>query len=68
MHGDDYYVVKADADREVRVIPESDRRYTEREVIQFVRAFHLDTVQGRYSRELLDWCDKWVDENVRRPI
>ena len=38
--------------------------YTKNEVKMLIKAFHLDSVQGRYSKELLEFCDKWIVENL----
>ena len=40
-----------------------DRTYTLDEVIMLIKAFHLDTQEGIYSKELLDWCNKWIEDN-----
>jgi len=45
-----------------------DKTYTLDEVITFIKAFHLDTQKGIYSKELLDWCNKWIKDNVQNPI
>jgi hypothetical protein len=42
-----------------------DRTYTLDEVITLIKAFHLDTQEGRYSKELLDWCNKWIEDNIK---
>jgi len=43
-------------------------KFTTEEVITLLKAFHLDSVDGRYSKSLLDWCDKWIDYNVYKNI
>lgn len=45
-----------------------DRTYTLDEVITLIKAFHLDTQEGKYSKELLDWCNKWIEDNIKKPI
>jgi hypothetical protein len=44
------------------------RTYTLDEVITLIKAFHLDTQEGKYSKELLDWCNKWIEDNIKNPI
>jgi hypothetical protein len=44
------------------------RTYTLDEVITLIKAFHLDTQEGKYSKELLDWCNKWIEDNIKKPI
>ena len=44
------------------------KKYTLDEVIVFIKAFHLDTQEGRYSKELLEWCNQWIENNVKNPI
>lgn len=45
-----------------------DRTYTLDEVIMFIKAFHLDIQEGRYSKELLEWCNQWIENNIKNPI
>ena len=42
--------------------------FTIEEVIVLLKAFHLDSVNGQYSKELLDWCNNWIDYNVKEKI
>ncbi len=45
-----------------------DRTYTLDEVITIIKAFHLDTQEGKYSKELLEWCNQWIENNIKNPI
>ncbi len=38
--------------------------FTRKEVIDILAAFHLDWMGGRYSREMLEWRDNWINTNV----
>lgn len=38
--------------------------YTEEEVNMLIKAFHLDVLKGKYSKEDLDWCNNWLKENL----
>lgn len=43
--------------------------YSEDEVKTLIKAFHLDSVEGKYGKDLLDWCNKWLSENLyKKPI
>jgi hypothetical protein len=42
-----------------------DRTYTLDEVITLIKAFHLDTQEGKYSKELLEWCNQWIEDNMK---
>lgn len=53
--------------KKLRKITE-DRTYTLDEVIKLIKAFHLDTQEGKYSKELLDWCNKWIEDSIKNPI
>ena len=44
------------------------KKFTTEELITNLRAFHLDSVDGCYSKELLDWCNNWIDYNVKEII
>ena len=44
---------------------ESKKTYTFEEVEIFIKAFHLDVVEGRYSKELLSWCNDWIYKNFQ---
>jgi hypothetical protein len=33
-----------------------------------LKAFHLDSVDGRYNKELLDWCNNWINYNIKETI
>lgn len=45
-----------------------ENKFTTEEVIVLLKAFHLDSVKGQYSKELLDWCNSWIDYNIKKPI
>jgi len=45
-----------------------EKTFTAEEVIVLLKAFHLDTVEGRYSKELLDWCNNWINYNIKETI
>lgn len=45
-----------------------EKKYTLDEVITFIKAFHLDVKEGQYSKELLDWCNQWIENNIKNPI
>ena len=42
--------------------------YTEEEVITLLKAFHLDSVEGCYSKKLLDFCNNWIEYNIKETI
>ncbi len=45
-----------------------EKNFTTEQVIILIKAFHLDSVQGRYNKELLNWCNNWIDYNVKEKI
>ena len=45
-----------------------EKKFTTEEVITLLKAFHLDSVKGRYSKELLEWCNNWIDYNIKEKI
>lgn len=45
-----------------------EKKHTLDEVIVFIKAFHLDVKEGQYSKELLDWCNQWIENNIKNPI
>lgn len=45
-----------------------EKNFTTEQVIILIKAFHLDSVQGRYNKELLNWCNNWIDYNVKESI
>ena len=45
-----------------------EKNFTTEEVIVLLKAFHLDSVEGRYSKELLDWCNNWINYNIKETI
>jgi hypothetical protein len=45
-----------------------EKNFTTEEVIVLLKAFHLDSVDGKYSKELLDWCNNWIDYNIKKKI
>ena len=42
----------------------SKETYTEEQIITIIKAFHLDSVEGNYSKELLMFCNNWINNNV----
>jgi len=52
----------------IEMSKKEEKKYTLNEVITIIKAFHLDTQEGRYSKELLDWCNKWIEDNIKNPI
>lgn len=42
--------------------------YTQEEVIILLKAFHLDSVEGCYSKKLLDFCNNWIEYNIKKNI
>jgi|TARA_B100000768_G_scaffold168194_1_gene172886 hypothetical protein len=42
----------------------SKEKYTEEQVITIIKAFHLDSVKGNYSKELLMFCNNWIKNNI----
>lgn len=45
-----------------------EKNFTTEEVIVLLKAFHLDSVDGKYNKELLDWCDNWINYNIKETI
>lgn len=45
-----------------------DKIFSTEDVITLLKAFHLDTVNGQYNKKLLDWCNNWIDYNVKNTI
>lgn len=43
-------------------------KYSMDQMIVLIKAFHLDSVQGKYNKELLDWCNNWIDYNIKENI
>jgi len=43
----------------------SKETYTKEEVITIIKAFHLDSVEGNYSKELLMFCNNWINDNIK---
>jgi hypothetical protein len=41
-----------------------EKTYTKEEVIIILKAFHLDSVEGNYNKELLEWCNNWIKKNL----
>lgn len=50
--------------KHVKIMEE--KKYTLDEVIVFIKAFHLDVKEGQYSKELLDWCNQWIENNIKK--
>ena len=42
----------------------SKETYTEEQLITIIKAFHLDSVEGNYSKELLMFCNNWINNNI----
>lgn len=42
----------------------SKETYTEEQVITIIKSFHLDSVEGNYSKELLMFCNNWINNNI----
>jgi len=38
--------------------------YTKEEVKILIKAFHLDSLQGVYSKEDLNFCKSWISDNL----
>lgn len=45
-----------------------EKRFTVEEVIFLLKVFHLDSVDGKYSKELLDWFNNWINYNIKETI
>lgn len=45
---------------------DTNKTYSKEDLIMYLKAFHLDSVQGQYSIELLEWCNKWIDDNLNQ--
>jgi hypothetical protein len=45
-----------------------EKNFTTEEVVVLLKAFHLDSVEGRYNKELLDWCNNWINYNIKETI
>ena len=45
-----------------------EKTFTTEEVIVLLKAFHLDSVEGRYNKELLYWCNNWINYNIKETI
>lgn len=48
--------------------PTDEKKYTTDDVIVILKAFHLDSVNGEYNKKLLDWCNNWIDYNIKNTI
>jgi hypothetical protein len=48
----------------VEKLPSEEKKFRFEEVVILLKAFHLDSVQGRYNKELLDWCNEWIERNI----
>jgi hypothetical protein len=40
------------------------KKFTKEEVIIILKAFHIDSVKGQYNKDLLAWCNNWIDNNI----
>jgi hypothetical protein len=45
-----------------------EKNFTTEEVVVLLKAFHLDSVDGKYNKELLDWCNNWINYNIKETI
>jgi len=45
-----------------------EKNFTTEEVVVLLKAFHLDSVDGKYNKELLDWCNNWINYNIKKTI
>ena len=45
-----------------------EKSFTQEEVIVLLKAFHLDSVKGKYSKDLLEWCNNWISYNIKETI
>lgn len=48
--------------------PTDEKKYSTEDVILILKAFHLDSVNGQYNKKLLDWCNNWIDYNVKNKL
>jgi hypothetical protein len=42
----------------------NEKTFSREEVKVLIKAFHLDSLEGRYNKDLLAWCNNWIKENV----
>ena len=42
--------------------------FTLKQVQIYIKAFHLDCLDGAYSKEHLNWCNDWIEKNIINPI
>lgn len=45
-----------------------EKKFTTEELITNIKAFHFDSVGGNYDKDLLYWCNNWIDYNIKRII
>lgn len=43
-----------------------DRKYTEEDIKMYIKAFHLDVLEGIYSKEKLEWCNDWLKQHLNK--
>ena len=43
-----------------------DKKYTEEDIKMYIKAFHLDVLEGIYSKEKLKWCNDWLKQNLNK--
>ena len=44
----------------------ADKKYTEEDIKMYIKAFHLDVLEGIYSKEKLEWCNDWLKQNINK--
>lgn len=44
------------------------REYSKFDVRIIIKAFHLDFVRGNYNKDLLEWCENWINYNIDKNI
>lgn len=47
---------------------ETENEFTLEEVITFIKAFHLDSVNGNYNIQLMNFCENWINYHIRKNI
>lgn len=45
-----------------------DKKFTEEDVKMYIKAFHLDVLEGIYSKEKLEWCNDWLKQNLNKQV
>jgi hypothetical protein len=57
------YKLKVDENNCVSVKPIK-YNFKRDEVVTILKAFHLDSAEGKYTKDMLDWCNEWIDKNL----